>query len=150
MGTGEQDKQARDPGIPRGIEVLVKKASVDPAFRAVLLERRAKAADEIGLTLTPAEVVMIDSIPAEQLQAIINRTKVDASKLHLFLGISAAAMLAAAGAAVVMDVHGLQGQSRGIRPDLSHGVRPDISAPAQPGTQPASQPKTDISRKDVP
>ena len=31
--------------IPRGIELLVKKASVDAEFRALQLERRAEAAD---------------------------------------------------------------------------------------------------------
>ena len=37
--------------IPRGIEVLVKKAAVDPAFRTLLLERRGQAAEAIGLVL---------------------------------------------------------------------------------------------------
>ena len=38
--------------IPRGVEVLLKKAAVDPLFRDLLLERRAGAAGEIGLGLT--------------------------------------------------------------------------------------------------
>ena len=38
-------------GVPRGIEVLLKKASVDPAFRELLLSRRAEAANAIGLIL---------------------------------------------------------------------------------------------------
>ena len=40
--------------IPRGIEVLVKKAAVDPQFRRLLLEKRGEAAKEIGLALDPA------------------------------------------------------------------------------------------------
>ena len=63
--------------IPRGIEVLVKKASVDPAFRTLLLERRAGAAREIALELDPAEAAMLNAIPAAQLEAIIARTTVD-------------------------------------------------------------------------
>ncbi len=39
--------------IPRGIEVLVKKASVDRVFRAKLLTERASAAGDIGLELMP-------------------------------------------------------------------------------------------------
>src|SRR4030042_1117067 len=49
--------------IPRGIEVLIKKAAVDPEFRAVLLEKRAAAADEIGLVLDPAEGLMLPAAP---------------------------------------------------------------------------------------
>ena len=84
--------------IPRGIEVLVKKASVDPAFRALLLERRAEAAVEIGLTLDPAEAAMLDAIPAAQLDAIIARTTVDPVSRAAFLGKAAAVMIAALGA----------------------------------------------------
>ena len=46
--------------IPRGIEVLVKKASVDPAFKSLLMSVRSKAADEIGLALDAAEA---DALP---------------------------------------------------------------------------------------
>ena len=62
--------------IPRGIEVLVKKASVDAEFRALLLERRAEAAAEIGLELDAAEAAILGGIPREQLEAIIARTRV--------------------------------------------------------------------------
>ena len=60
--------------IPRGIEVLVKKASVDAAFRELLLEKRSGAAEAIGLTLEPAEAAMVDAVPREQLEAILNAT----------------------------------------------------------------------------
>jgi len=40
--------------IPRGIEVLIKKAAVDPEFRSLLIEKRDAAAREIGLALDPA------------------------------------------------------------------------------------------------
>jgi hypothetical protein len=80
--------------VPRGIEVLVKKASVDPAFRAILLERRAAAASEIGLALEPAEGAMLDAVPAAQLEAIVERTMVPEEHRRAFLGKAAAAMLA--------------------------------------------------------
>ena len=81
--------------IPRGIEVLVKKAAVDAEFKALLLARRAAAAQEIGLTLEPAEAMMLAVAPAEQLEAIIARTSVPAEHRRAFLGQAAAAMLAA-------------------------------------------------------
>jgi len=83
--------------IPRGIEVLVKKAAVDPAFRTLLLERRARSADAIALTLTPAEAAMLAAVPAEQLDAIIDAAVVPESSRRAFMGAAAAAMLAALG-----------------------------------------------------
>ena len=84
--------------IPRGIEILVKKASVDPEFRRLLLERRAEAARQIGLELNAAEAAMLGAIPAEQLEAIIARAKVDPRHRAAFRGGNVAAMLIALGA----------------------------------------------------
>jgi acyl carrier protein len=81
--------------IPRGIEVLVKKASVDPEFRQRLLEKRDAAAEEIGLGLDPAEVMMLRAAPRAQLEAIIDRTTVPQHQRRAFLGKAAAATLAA-------------------------------------------------------
>lgn len=83
--------------IPRGIEVLVKKASVDPQFKGLLLDQRAEAAAEIGLTLDPAEAMMLTAVPAAQLESIIARTAVPESQRRAFLGTIAAAMLVAMG-----------------------------------------------------
>jgi hypothetical protein len=49
--------------IPRGIDVLVKKASVDPEFRDKLLTERAEAAIEIDLKLSAAEKAMLNTVP---------------------------------------------------------------------------------------
>jgi hypothetical protein len=84
--------------IPRGVEVLVKKASVDPWFKALLMSQRAGAAGAIGLTLAPAEVTLLNFIPAAQLDAVIARTKVEPGKMPAFLGKAAAVMLVALGA----------------------------------------------------
>lgn len=83
--------------IPRGVEVLIKKASVDAGFRSLLLERRAAAADEIGLRLDPAEALMLAAAPAAQLEAVIDRTTVPQEHRRAFLGKAAAVMLAAVG-----------------------------------------------------
>jgi hypothetical protein len=82
MSAQENEKEAvrttivggRPPGngrstgaVPRGIEVLVKKAAVDLEFRELLLEQRGGAAAAIGLELDPAEAAMLSAIPREQL-----------------------------------------------------------------------------------
>ncbi len=83
--------------IPRGIEVLVKKASVDAAFRDTLLTKRAVAAAQIGLELNPAETAMLTAIPESQLIGIIQNTRVSPKARPVFMGYAAAAMLAAVG-----------------------------------------------------
>jgi hypothetical protein len=83
--------------LPHGLEVLIIKAAVDPAFKALLLAHRADAAGEIGLTLTPTEAAMLAAIPAATLEATIAQTQVLPETRRVFLGKVAAAMLAALG-----------------------------------------------------
>jgi hypothetical protein len=117
--------------VPRGIEVLVKKASVDPAFKAILLERRAAAADEIGLQLELSEAAMLAAIPREQLETIIASTHVPEEHRRIFLGRVAAAMLAVVGSAAVLSALSL-----GVRP----GPRPRKDAPPKPPPSGGMQP----------
>ena len=136
--------------IPRGIEVLVKKASVDAGFRAMLLSSRSKAAGEIGLELDASEAAILDLVPAAQLSAIIASTRVDPLKKAAFLGKAAAVMLVALGASqavaqvVVRD---------GIRKDVpvpttqpapgpmpTAGLNPGPGPTSQPTSKPASGP----------
>ena len=100
-------------GVPRGVEVLIKKASVDPAFKSLLLKQRAGAAAEIELTLDPCEAAMVDAVPESQLEAIIARTTVPREHRRAFLGKAAAAMLAALGARTASAGTGVGG----IQPD---------------------------------
>jgi hypothetical protein len=119
--------------IPRGIEILIKKASVDPAFRELLLAERGEAAGTIGLVLEPAEAMMLAAAPAEQLQAVIARTNVPQEHRRAFLGQAAAAMLAAIGAIA----------SSGCKPPAKTGghntERPD--RPPTKGIQPDRPPR---------
>ena len=94
---GISEKESRMATIPRGIEVLVKKAAVDPEFRQLLLEKRGQAAGEIDLDLTDAERNILSSMPAEHLEKIIDNTKVEPEQRKIFLGRTAMLMLAAAG-----------------------------------------------------
>ncbi|OQB78540.1 MAG: hypothetical protein BWX88_05179 [Planctomycetes bacterium ADurb.Bin126] len=135
--------------IPRGIEVLVKKAAVDPAFRTLLLERRARSADAIALTLTPAEAAMLAAVPAEQLDAIIDAAVVPDSSRRAFMGAAAAAMLAALGVTQTgcPVVTGSRPHDRSTtQPAQPPGdnARPPVVitgiVPNDPATQPATQP----------
>lgn len=147
--------------IPHGMELLVKKAAVDPEFRSVLLARRAEAASEIeGLVLEPAEIAMLNGIPAEQLEAIIAATKVPEGTRRALLGKVTVVALAAVGAVVVAESCTLGIRpgallSKGIAPDrpptdnvnqdlpLTAGIRPeDNSGHAAPDTQAASAPSS--------
>lgn len=100
--------------IPRGIEVLVKKASVDPEFRRLLLDKRAAAADAIGLKLSPAEETMLAAVTREQLETIIANTHVPSAHRSAFLGCAAVAMLAVLGTLAIVPLY--RGETKGIRP----------------------------------
>jgi hypothetical protein len=126
--------------VPRGVEVLIKKAAVDPAFCELLLERRAVAADEIGLQLEPAEAMMLAAAPREQLEIVIANTHVPEEHRRAFLGKVAAAMLAAIG---IASAGGCSAEHRrdvpaGERPDRppTKGISPD-RPPAPGGIRPS-------------
>jgi len=151
--------------IPRAIEVLVKKAAVDPEFKSLLLERRAEAAGAIGLELDPAEAMMLRAVPADQLEAIIARTEVPQEHRRAFLGNAAAVMLAALGLAIEgCTKEGPVPAPTGIAPDrppAPKGIAPDRPPPVPEGirpdrpentekTGPSASPVTEGIRPDVP
>ena len=129
--------------VPRGIEVLLRKASVDPAFKELLLRERGGAAEAIGLKLDPGEAMMLTAAPAAQLEAVIARTSVPQEHRRAFLGHAAAAMLAALGAAMTRPVHAADGAlQKGVEagpipcpPDQA--LVPNVSGPL-----PSVKPKT--------
>ena len=105
--------------IPRGVEVLVKKAAVDPAFKKTLLAKRGRAAYDIALKLSPAEAAMFDAVPEEQLRAIIANTKVSPNLRPALLGAAASVMLAALGtAAYAKPPDEWESLTKGIEPDI--------------------------------
>ena len=114
--------------IPRGIEVLVKKASVDAEFEKLLLAKRSSAAEAIGLDLTPGEVAMLDTVPQVQLETIIARTVVEPKHRLASLGCAAAAMLLALSAVSGCDGRDARKeQTKGIQPDRPKRSRPKES-----------------------
>lgn len=124
--------------VPRGIEVLVKKASIDRLFREKLLEMRSACADLIGLSLTPTEKTMLDSIPEKQLVSIINNTKVQPGISSAFMTYTAAIMLAALGCTAPL--------SKATTEDVNvdGGARPDV---VDRNDRPSSEYWTDSTNK---
>jgi hypothetical protein len=109
--------------VPQGLEVLIKKAAVDPEFKEVLLAERSAAAGRISLVLEPAEAAMLAAAPVAQLEAIIARTVVPQEHRRVFLGQAAAAMLATV--AIMSD-----GCNRPkVPPAKTTGIRPDFPKP---------------------
>jgi hypothetical protein len=103
--------------VPRGIEILLKKAAVDETFRKILLSDRLSAADAIGLTLNPVEVTMLKAVPESSLERMVAATKVQPKIRHAFMGYAATVMLAALTAASDGISQDPAQASRGIQPD---------------------------------
>lgn len=102
--------------LPQGIEVLVKKASLDPVFNAILLRRRADAAREIGLELTPEETQMLNGVPQDHLDAVISQVAVHPLLRPIFLGKDGPKMVKSLSAEIVRG--GLyETRCGGIRPE---------------------------------
>jgi hypothetical protein len=116
--------------VPRGIEVLVKKAAVDPEFCELLFAQRGAAAAAIELELDPAENAMLSAIPQEQLTQIVRQTTVPVEQRRVFLGRLAVAMLAVLGGGLAgcesVTPHTI---SAGIQP-LPPRPEPDTSGPS--------------------
>lgn len=98
VGGRSADNQPADES-PRGMEILLKKASIDEGFAKVLLEAPEKAARLISLDLQPSEERILVSTPRSTLQVMIRHTRVQRQQLSAFKTMSAALMLAAVVAA---------------------------------------------------
>jgi hypothetical protein len=129
--------------VPRGIEVLVKKAAVDPEFKALLLAERSAAADAIRLELNEAEAAMLDSAPGTQLESIIAKTTVSPKIKPAFMGRAAAVMLAALGVTVAAaDAYPEYEAATGARPDFPDEPDPyNVNADEQSAGQSEAMPK---------
>jgi acyl carrier protein len=112
--------------VPRGIEILLRKASIDPAFKELLLRQRGGAAEAIGLTLEPGEAMMLASVPTAQLEAVIARAFVPQEHRRAFLGQAAAAMLAALGVTSSATAEQLAGMG-GMRLDPSSPLKKTVA-----------------------
>ena len=114
----------RDTAVPRGIEVLVKKAAVDEGFRGKLLAERGAAAAVIGLQLDAAESAMLHAIPEEQLGQIIRQTVVPPEQRSAFLGQVATAMLLALGVGLAASQPAAAANNATIKAGTPHTPAP--------------------------
>ena len=78
-----------------GIEILLKKASVDEDFAKVLLDSPEEAARLISLDLQASERRILVNTPPSTLQTMIRNTTVKRHQLSAFKTLSASLMLAA-------------------------------------------------------
>jgi hypothetical protein len=126
---------ANETPIPRGIEVLMKKAAIDDEFRSLLMSDPLAAASEIGLELDRSERLVLTAATPDQLKAVIAKTHVPETHRRFFLGRAAAAMLAAL--AVVTVSSGC----KGIRPDQLPEMKPDDVPEAHDEATPPHRPR---------
>ncbi len=111
--------------IPRGLEVLIKKAAVDPRFKERLLAGATAAAAELGLELTNTEQRILRAVPPAQLEAIIAQTRVPEEHRRAFLGQAASAMLAVLGLGATAKAADVLSAPGGVRPGIEpSNVRP--------------------------
>lgn len=142
VGGRPPERSAQAIQIPRGIEVLVKKAAVDPEFRSLLLDKRSEAAQAIELDLTTAERAMLNAVPVAQIERIIESTYVPDEHRRVFLGKVGTAMLAVVAA---VTVGGWVQSPTGIRPvdefesGGKHGPDKNPSTPRKPPNSPVSK-----------
>lgn len=150
----EPEKKSKEPGeqnigsIPVGIDVLIKKASIDPEFRQILLEKRGEAACEIGLELTETEQKMLSSISLEQLEKIIDNTKVKPENRNIFRGKAVKLMLAAAAGLVVVSMLSVK-SSAGISPDRIEKMQIDDSIDVNDVNEPNEADIDGLKRDDL-
>ncbi|UCF97728.1 MAG: type II secretion system protein GspG [Spirochaetaceae bacterium] len=101
--------------FPRGIEILLKKAKVDPAFQDLLLQDPVAAAESIELTLQENEKRILVNTPEAVLKSTIKKTFVPKQHIRTFLNQKAPAMLALVLATTV--ILSASGGSEGITAD---------------------------------
>ena len=140
--TPSYDKTPR--GVPIGIEILMKKAAIDSAFRERLLSERSAAADGIDLILEPSEKSIIDTIPEKQLESMIRKSFVKDEHYAVFSGKKAALMIAAlTTAAVIIGLPQVYRAQAGIRPEDRRQIRQDVGKDKEtPG-------KPDVSKTNI-
>lgn len=156
VGGRPQASRSMRGDIPRGLEILVKRAAIDIAFKSALLTKRDKIAEELDIPLDPSEKAMLACIPAEHLEKMIQATEVPPAQHKLLAKGTTAAMLALlaqltfapvpgrAEAPPKINIRTATSRSendelavvKGIRPDIENedhladrGARPDIPQP---------------------
>ncbi len=99
--------------FPRGIEILLKKASVDSGFYTLLLQNPLSAAQSIELDLKPVEINILNNTDEHVFRQMIASTRVPRQHVKTFrTARTAAVLLLLLSSTVVMA----SGQTEGIEP----------------------------------
>jgi hypothetical protein len=125
VGSRPPDHPGIPEDVPRGIEVLLRKAAVDAEFRDRLVTDPKGAATSIGLALSPGEKAILGSVPADALTGMIDRVEVPDEHQSVFRGRIAAAMLAlVAGTAFACAPPGIAPGGCVVHPDEQRREQP--------------------------
>ena len=81
--------------FPRGIEIMLKKAAVDPSFSQYLVQDPINAAGSIALDLKPVEINILTNTSKSVLEKMIASTRVPKQHVKTFRTATAAAMMVA-------------------------------------------------------
>jgi len=125
--------------IPAGIEKILYVASIDPAFRAKLLEDRAGAIASKKVSLTPSESAVLASVSDETLATMIDqiRPKIHGRRRFMRAVAVAAVTLATGTAGVACDGEDVKGVTadvpeEDVQTDMediaTQGILPDVPA----------------------
>jgi hypothetical protein len=125
--------------IPAGIEKILYVASVDPAFRAKLLEDRAGTIASRRIRLTPSEHAVLESVPAATLGHMIDqiRPKMHGKRRFMRAVAVAAVTLATGTAGVACDNEDVKGVTADVPEEevqadmediATQGILPDVPA----------------------
>ena len=131
VGGRPPESDAALPPIPTGMQQLVRLASVDSAFRAVLVEKRSGVAEAAGVTLTGSERAILDAVPASQLQAMAGTLPPPSGDRRSFLRRAAASAVLLLGGASLGGSVGCR-ESGLARPSTSMMARKGGAAPDPP------------------
>jgi len=134
--------------VPTGIQVLLRLAALDPAFRRQLTERRGDVAQAAGVELTPSERAILAAIPAAQLDQMAASMPPPPPPRREFLRKTAATAVVLLGGAAMAEPlagcvrgHGCDEPSpfRQDQQPATTGIVPDI--PEDTGEPVPSRPK---------
>ena len=140
----DQPPNASTPRRPRGLELLLERATADPVFRDNLIRHRAQAAHDAGVALNPSEVAILEHVPFEQIHALVrampSRVQPRSSRLRQVASVMLAALAAPspgckdAPPPVSSDARDAGSPVVPPRRVAIGGVRPDMPVPRATGT----------------
>lgn len=106
---------------PQGLERLLRLASVNPEFLAILVEKRSAVATAAGVKLSEGEEAILEAVPRRQLEAMVARMPGVPKKRHSFLRSTAATAVMLLGGAALSACCGDQSHSEPTETEQTQG-----------------------------